>query len=60
MTRTKAPNTDERNYYVPAAMLRGTVEYRYQESGKTFYFNEDVPLLMINAVDGIVIPLENE
>jgi hypothetical protein len=41
-------------------MLRGTVEYRYQESGKTFYFNEDVPLLMINAVDGIVISLENE
>lgn len=60
LTRTKASNTDERYYYVPAVMLRGTVEYCYQESGEAFYFNEDVPLLMINAVDGTVIPLENE
>lgn len=60
LTRTKAPNTDESYYYVPAAIFLGNVEYRYQTSGETFYFQEDVPLLMINAVDGSVIPLDNE
>lgn len=60
LTRTKAPNTDESYYYVPAAMFLGNVEYRYQNTGETFYFQEDVPLLMLNAVDGTVIPLENE
>ena len=60
LTRTKAPNTDESYYYVPAAMFLGDIEYRYQASGETFYFKEDVPLLILNAVDGTVIPLENE
>lgn len=60
LTRTKAPNTDESYYYVPAAMFLGNVEYRYQNTGEIFYFQEDVPLLLINAVDGTVIPLENE
>lgn len=60
LTRTKAPNTDESYYYVPAAMFLGDVEYRYQDSGDTFYFKEDVPLLILNAVDGTVVPLENE
>ena len=60
LTRTKAPNTDESYYYVPAAMFLGNVEYRYQNTGEIFYFQEDVPLLLLNAVDGTVIPLENE
>lgn len=60
LTRTKAPNTDESYYYVPAAMFLGDVEYRYQNTGEIFYFQEDVPLLLLNAVDGTVIPLENE
>lgn len=60
LTRTKAPNTDESYYYVPAAIFLGNVEYRYQASGETFYFKENVPLLLLNAVDGAVIPLENE
>ena len=60
LTRTKTPNTDESYYYVPAAMFLGNVEYRYQNTGEIFYFQEDVPLLLLNAVDGTVIPLENE
>ena len=60
LTRTKAPNTDESYYYVPAAMFLGEVEYRYQSTGETFYFQDSVPLLILNAVDGTVIPLDNE
>lgn len=60
LARTKAPNTDESYYYVPAAMFIGDVEFCYSNTGETFYFQEDVPLLMLNAVDGTVIPLENE
>lgn len=60
LTRTKVPNTDESYYYVPAAVFRGTVEYRMQDATDAFYYREDVPLLMLNAVDGSVIPLDNE
>lgn len=60
LTRTKAPNTDESYYYVPASVFRGSVEYCIKDTGEVFYFQEDVPLLMLNAVDGSVIPLTNE
>ena len=60
LTRVKAPNTDNTYYYVPAIMLVGDVEYCIKNTGEMFFFNENVPLLMLNAVDGTVIPLGNE
>lgn len=60
LTRTKAPNTDESYYYVPAVIFIGNIEYRMQDATDAFYYREDVPLLMLNAVDGSVIPLDNE
>lgn len=60
LTRTKVPNTDESYYYVPAAIFRGNIEYRIQDTAESFYYQENVPLLMLNAVDGSVIPLANE
>lgn len=60
LTRVKAPNTDNTYYYVPAIMLVGDVECCIKSTGETFYFQEDIPLLLLNAVDGTVIPLENE
>lgn len=60
LTRVKAPNTDNTYYYVPAIMLVGDVECCIKNTGETYFFNENVPLLMLNAVDGSVIPLGNE
>ena len=60
LTRVKAPNTDESYYYIPAGMFLGNVEYCIQDTGETFYYRENIPLLMLNAVDGSVIPLANE
>ena len=60
LARTKAPNTDESYYYVPAATFRGNIDYHIQSENQSFYFREDVPLLMLNAVDGSIIPLYNE
>lgn len=60
LARVKAPNTDESYYYIPAGMFLGNVEYCIQDTGETFYYRENIPLLMLNAVDGSVIPLANE
>ena len=60
LTRTKVPNSDESYYYIPAAMFRGNVEYCIEDTGEVLYFQEDVPLLMLNAVDGSVVPMDNE
>ena len=60
LTRTKVPNSDESYYYIPAGMFRGNVEYCIEDTGEVLYFQEDVPLLMLNAVDGSVVPMDNE
>ncbi len=60
LARTKAPNTDDSYYYVPAVALRGNIEYCMQNAAVPFYYQDDVPLLMLNAIDGTVIPLGNE
>ena len=41
-------------------MFRGNVEYCIEDTGEVLYFQEDVPLLMLNAVDGSVVPMDNE
>lgn len=67
MLRVKAPDTDERYYYVPGIILSGTVDYvgkntgtLYEASGDTLYDSRIIPLIALNAVDGTVIPLVNE
>lgn len=60
LTRTKVPNTDESYYYVPSAAFFGNVEYCIRSTGETFYYQENIPLLMLNAVDGTIIPINNE
>lgn len=60
LTRVKVPNTDERYYYVPSISLRGNIEYSIAGTGELCFRNENVPLLLLNALDGSVIPLENE
>lgn len=60
LTSTKVPNSDESYYYIPAAMFSGNVEYCIEDTGEVLYFQEDVPLLMLNAVDGSVVPMDNE
>lgn len=60
LTRTKVPNTDESYYYVPAAMLSGNVEYKILDTDEVFFCRDNVQLLIVNAVDGSIIPLDNE
>lgn len=60
LTRTKVPNTDESYYYVPVAMLSGNVEYKILDTEEVFFYRDNVQLLMVNAVDGSIIPLDNE
>lgn len=67
MLRVKAPDTDERYYYVPGIVLSGTVDYfgkktgtLYEASGDTLYDSRIIPLIALNAVDGTVISLFNE
>lgn len=66
LIRVKAPNTDDRYYYVPGVIFSGTVDYVgmdtgivYETSGTHFGLDRIVPLVAINAVDGTIIELEN-
>lgn len=60
MTRVKAPNTDSTYYYIPAIAFYGNVEYQYSGSGEVCFENKKQTLLVLNAIDGSVIPLNNE
>lgn len=60
LTRVKVPNTDERYYYIPSIAFMGQVEYYGKESGKIYFSNEDVTLVILNAVDGSIINPGNE
>ena len=66
LTRVKAPNTDDSYYYVPALMLRGSIEYCGQNTGTVYDSysqmrgnDELCPLVCLNAIDGSVIQLQN-
>lgn len=60
LSRVKVPNTDESYYYVPSIALYGNIEYSIQDTGEVCFSNEDTTLLILNAIDGSVIPLSNE
>lgn len=60
LSRVKVPNTDDCYYYVPSIGLYGNIEYYLQNAGEVCFSKEDVALLILNAVDGSVIPLSNE
>ena len=55
LVRVKAPNSDERYYYVPAIVLKGNVEYSSAAVGDIYYTSNNVTLVTINAVDGTII-----
>ena len=59
LTRVKAPNTDESYYYVPALIIFGSWETVDQRNGDVWTVVEETPVLILNAVDGSVIPHNN-
>lgn len=59
LTRVKVPNTEDSYYYIPSIALYGDVEYKIHETGETCFFKENVALLLLNAVDGSIISLDN-
>ena len=59
LTRVKAPHTDESYYYVPALIIYGSSETVDNRSGEVWELVEEYPLLILNAVDGSVIPNSN-
>lgn len=69
MVRIRIPNTEDGYYYVPALKCSGTVDYVgaesgevYRSSGTNLSANDEriVPILILNAVDGSVIPIYEE
>lgn len=60
LSRVKVPDTDDSYYYVPSLALSGDIQYTISDTGEVCFSNENTVLLLINAVDGSFIPLENE
>lgn len=59
LTRVKIPNIEDGYYYIPSVILQGNVEYIGDETGGVYIDNQNIPLLVLNAVDGSIIPLSN-
>ena len=60
LARTKVPNTEDSYYYVPAVVFSGNIDLFSQNSGEPFYSIENTSLLLLNAVDGSIISINNE
>lgn len=60
LSRVKVPDTDDSYYYVPSLALSGDIQYTISDTGEVCFSNENTVLLLLNAVDGSFIPLENE
>ena len=60
LSRVKVPDTDDSYYYVPSIALSGDIQYTLSDTGEVCFSNENTTLLLLNAVDGSIIPLENE
>lgn len=60
LLRTRIPNTDDAYYYSPGIILEGFEECLGKESGNVYYASSEPRIYVaINAVDGTVVPLEN-
>ena len=59
LARIRVPNTDASYYYVPALTIFGNAEFKNIATGETYFSNEDLLLLTLNAVDGTVINTTN-
>lgn len=60
MARIRVPNTDDRYYYTPALVVKGSAEYYGEKTGMVYmrssdYFPGGVTLAVVNAVDGSII-----
>lgn len=60
MARIRVPNTDDRYYYTPALVVKGSAEYYGEKTGMVYmrssdYFPGGVTLAIVNAVDGSII-----
>lgn len=60
LSRVKVPDTDDSYYYVPSLALSGDIQCIIADTGEVCLSNENTTLLLLNAVDGSIIPLENE
>lgn len=60
LSRVKVPNTEDCYYYVPSVVLRGNKEYHLADTDELCFLNEDTTILILNAVDGSIIPIANE
>ncbi|MBP3673566.1 MAG: hypothetical protein J6J18_07035 [Oscillospiraceae bacterium] len=64
MARIRVPNTDDRYYYTPALVVKGSAEYYGEKTGMVYvrssdYYPGGVTLAIVNAVDGS-IPTKTE
>lgn len=59
LARIRVPETEASYYYVPALTLFGNAEFQNVETGETYFSNDNLLLLTLNAVDGTVINTTN-
>ncbi len=63
LTRVKVPDTDERYYYVPAMIFKGSIQFLGKETGVVYEVDTgsglEHTLLILNAIDGSVINATN-
>ena len=58
LTRVKVPNTDESYYYVPGIVFWGSSEIVHQDTDEVWDATEERVILVLNAIDGSVINVE--
>ena len=59
LARIRVPDSDANYYYVPSLSFYGNVHFICKETGDTYYYNEHLMLLTINAIDGTIINSTN-
>lgn len=59
LARIRVPETEASYYYVPALTLFGNAEFQDAGTGVTYFANDNILLLTLNAVDGTVINTTN-
>ena len=59
LSRIRVPETDASYYYIPTLTLLGSAEFQDKETGETYFVNEEMILLSLNAVDGTIINSTN-